>query len=76
MHLFDASLFKNWALSPNRMRLQFRIEAFNLFNTANFQAPKVKIFDGNGNTIPSASQLTAPTQTPERQVQLALKLSW
>jgi Carboxypeptidase regulatory-like domain len=72
----DASLFKNWPLRHDRTRLQFRIEAFNLFNKANFQAPKVKIFDGSGAVIPTATQLTAPTQTSERQVQLALKLSW
>jgi hypothetical protein len=72
----DASLLKNWPIAHDRMKLQFRLEAFNLFNRANFQAPKVKIFDGNGNVIPSASQLVAPTQTSERQIQLAAKLSW
>jgi hypothetical protein len=72
----DASLVKNWPIGHERMKLQFRVEAFNLFNRANFQAPKVKIFDGNGNVIPSASQLAAPTQTSERQIQLAAKLSW
>jgi hypothetical protein len=72
----DASLFKNWPLRHDRTRLQFRIEAFNLFNKANFQAPKVKIFDGSGAVISTATQLTPPTQTSERQVQLALKLSW
>lgn len=71
-----ASLLKNWPFSHDRMRLQFRVEAFNLFNTANLQAPKVKIFDGSGNVIPTASQLAAPTQTPERQIQFALKLNW
>jgi hypothetical protein len=72
---FDASLFKNWTVTQ-KTKLQFRIEAFNLFNKPNFQAPKVKIFDGNGNVIANSSQLTAPTQTSERQVQFALKLSW
>jgi hypothetical protein len=73
---YDASLFKNWPLLHGRTTLQMRIEAFNLFNRANFQAPKVKIFDGTGNVIPSAGQLAAPTQTSERQIQLAAKLSW
>jgi hypothetical protein len=72
----DASLFKNWPALHDRTRLQFRVEAFNLFNRANFQAPKVKIFDGNGNVIPNAGQLPAPTQTSERQIQFALKWSW
>ena len=73
---FDASLFKNWPFSHERMKVQCRVEAFNLFNTANFQVPKTKIFDGSGNLIPNAGQLAAPTQTSERQIQLAIKLSW
>jgi hypothetical protein len=73
---FDVSLFKNWALAQDRRLLQFRLEVFNLFNRANFQAPKVKIFDGSGNVIPNAAQLTAPTQTSERQIQFGLKFSW
>ena len=73
---FDAALFKNWQWSRERMRAQFRLEAFNLFNTPNFQAPKTKIFDGSGRVIAAASQLTSPTQTSERQIQLALRLSW
>jgi len=56
--------------------VQFRVEAFNLFNTANFQVPKTKIFDGSGNVIPTAKQLTSPTQTSERQIQFALKVGW
>ena len=72
---FDSSLFKNFRLSEHA-RVQFRAEAFNLFNRANFQAPKVKIFDGSGNLIPNSSQLTSPTQTSERQIQFGLKLNW
>jgi hypothetical protein len=72
----DASLLKNWPLGRDPRRLQFRIEAFNLLNRANFQVPKTKIFDGSGNVISTASQLAAPTQTPERQIQLALKVNW
>jgi hypothetical protein len=72
----DFSLFKNWFLFGERVRLQFRAEAFNLFNKANFQAPKVKIFDGAGALIPNASQLTSPTQTSEREIQFGLKLNW
>jgi len=76
LHEFDASLIKNWPFGHDRTRLQFRVEAFNLFNTANLQAPKVKIFDGTGNLIPNAGQLTAPTATSERQVQFGLKVGW
>jgi len=73
---YDFSLFKNWGLWHERMKLQFRAEAFNLFNKPNFQAPKTKIFDGSGSVIPTASQLTSPTQTSEREIQLGLKLNW
>lgn len=76
MHEFDAALFKNWPWAGEHRTVQLRVEAFNLFNTANFQAPKVKIFDGSGNIIPTATQLTSPTQTPERQIQFALKVGW
>jgi len=73
---FDFSLMKNWLLFHERIRLQFRAEAFNFLNKANYQAPKTKIFDGSGKPILIASQLTSPTQTSERQIQFGLKLNW
>ena len=73
---FDFSVLKNWQLRREGVRLQFRAEAFNLLNHANFQAPKTKIFDGSGNVISTASQLTSPTQTSERQIQFGLKLNF
>jgi hypothetical protein len=72
----DFSLFKNIPFFGDRARLHFRTEAFNLFNHANFQAPKVKSFDGSGNLIPNSSQPTSPTQISERQIQFGLKLNW
>jgi hypothetical protein len=72
----DFSLLKNWQLWHEGVKLQFRAEAFNLLNRANFQAPKTKIFDGAGNVISTASQLTSPTQTSERQIQFGLKLNF
>ena len=73
---YDFSVFKNWLLWHERVRLQFRAEAFNLFNKANYQAPKVKVFDGSGNVIQNSSILTSPTQTSEREIQFGLKLNW
>ncbi|MGI8743943.1 MAG: TonB-dependent receptor domain-containing protein [Bryobacteraceae bacterium] len=72
----DFSLFKNWLIWHERVKLQFRAEAFNALNKANYQAPKTKIFDGSGNVISTANQLTSPTQTSERQIQFGLKLNW
>ena len=72
---YDFSILKNWSIRE-RFRLQFRAEAFNLLNKANFQAPKTKIFDGSGNVISSGLQLTSPTQTSEREIQFGLKLNW
>ena len=76
LQTFDASLFKNWKLWSEHSVLQFRVEAFNLFNKPNFQAPKTHIFDGNGALISSASILPSPTATSQRELQFALKLSW
>jgi hypothetical protein len=76
LQTFDASLFKNWPLWNERSTLQFRVEAFNLFNKPNFQAPKTHIFDGNGAPISSATVLPSPTATSERELQFALKLTW
>jgi hypothetical protein len=73
---FDYSIFKNWRLWREGTTLQFRAEAFNLLNHANFQAPKTKIFDGSGNVISNAGQLPSPTATSEREIQFGLKLNF
>src|SRR5260370_34598686 len=56
---FDFSVFKNWFLFHERVRLQFRAEAFNALNKANYQEPKVKIFDGGGARISTDRHLTS-----------------
>jgi len=75
----DFSLIKNTPvrmLSEN-LNLQFRSEFFNILNRANFASPtdNLTVFDPNGNPIPSAGLITS-TQTPSREIQLALKLIW
>jgi Carboxypeptidase regulatory-like domain/TonB dependent receptor len=58
--------------------VQFRAEFFNVFNHANFAPPNagnLSPFDGNGAPIGGFGTLTT-TQTPERQIQFALKLIW
>lgn len=75
----DFSLFKN-----NRIRriseafsVQFRAEFFNVFNRANFASPTDNriVFDPTGNPTSGAGLITS-TQTPSRQIQLALKVIW
>ncbi len=62
---FDVSLQKEFGLIRESMRLQFRAEAYNLFNHPNFNIPNRTAFTPNFGTISSA-------QDP-RQMQFALK---
>ncbi len=69
----DIGLIKNMILAE-RLRLQLRVEFFNLFNRANFHIPdeNLFVFDQSGR-IPSAGRITETT-TASRQIQLAVKL--
>jgi outer membrane receptor protein involved in Fe transport len=62
---FDFSLFKEFR-ATERLRLQFRAECFNLFNTAQFDLPNAAIGAGNAGTI------TCIVGTP-RQIQFGVK---
>jgi hypothetical protein len=65
---FDASLFKTFSiLSENRLKAQFRLEGFNVFNTPQFGRVNSTI----GST--STGSITSDAVEP-RQMQLALKL--
>ncbi len=71
---FDLSLFKTIPFSENgSRRLQFRAEAFNVFNTPQFNNPNAQIGNAAVGTITSAG---APLlyQRTSREIQLALKL--
>ena len=72
----DVSLFKNIKITE-AVRLQFRAEAFNIPNRANFAAPLAnnKLFDTKGAPVNFAGQITT-LQTSPRQIQLGLKLLW
>ncbi|HKV40245.1 MAG TPA: TonB-dependent receptor, partial [Blastocatellia bacterium] len=72
---FDFSLFKNNHIKE--FNVQLRGEFFNIFNRANFAPPldNRALFDSSGNTIGNAGLITS-TQTPSREIQLALKLIW
>lgn len=70
---FDASIVKNTPLS-DRLNMQFRGEAFNVINHANFAPPidNQVVFDQDGNPVPGAGQIDQ-TQTPAREIQFGLK---
>jgi hypothetical protein len=72
---FDLSMFKYFYFRENREHLQFRAEAFNVFNTPQFNNPNTQIGNPAAGTITSAG---APLlfQRTSRQIQLALKLYW
>jgi hypothetical protein len=69
----DFSLFKDTALSE-RMGLQFRAEAFNLLNHANYGTPNATVFSGTA--VNSSAGLITSTATFSRQIQLGLKLTF
>jgi hypothetical protein len=71
----DLSLVKDTKLSE-RLDLQFRAEAFNLFNTANFNTPNLIAFTSATAPPSTTAGVITSTTTTSRQLQLALKLIW
>jgi hypothetical protein len=69
----DTSFFKKISINE-QWNLQFRAEAFNVLNHANFAPPNAVVFAGN-NYSSSAGVITR-TATTSRQIQFALKLLW
>ena len=67
----DLSLFKTTAISE-RINLQFRAEAFNLLNHANYGTPNATVFSAR--RVNSSAGLITTTATTSRQIQLGLKL--
>lgn len=69
---FDGGLHKAFSLPVESMKLEFRSEFFNLFNTTNWGAPNSNISNSNFGTITSY----AYPAIPARQIQFALRLSF
>jgi len=69
----DLSILKDTHLREN-LNLQFRAEAFNFLNRANFNTPNAIVFTPSG-VSPTAGVITS-TSTTSRQIQFGLKLLW
>jgi len=67
----DTSLFKSFKVGEKRT-LQFRAEAFNVFNHANFGIPSPVVFSGTD--VATSAGVITTTTTSSRQLQMALKL--
>jgi hypothetical protein len=83
---FDFSMVKNNYIPKisESFNIQFRAEFFNVLNRANFQPPQLaanqgggplEVISSAGQLVPGVGQITA-TQTPGRQIQLALRVVW
>ncbi|OFV95597.1 MAG: hypothetical protein A3H28_00055 [Acidobacteria bacterium RIFCSPLOWO2_02_FULL_61_28] len=77
LFIVNVGLVKNTSLRAIResMNLEFRAEAFNLFNRANFQLPAAAQFLSTGARNPNVGRITA-TATENRQLQFGLKLTF
>ena len=74
----DFSIMRNFRVPLSESgRLQFRAEAFNLANRANFQGPvsNNSLYNASGAPLATAGVITS-TATTSRQIQLALRLLW
>ena len=74
LYNIDLATLKDTALTE-KLKLQFRLEVFNLFNHAQFSQPNNIYFPGEANFSQSNTTLTRPDGTTSaRQMQVALKL--
>lgn len=64
----DVSLFKEFQ-TTEKLKVQFRLEALNAFNTVRFSAPNTSVTSGSFGRV--SAQANAP-----RQLQLGLKVLW
>jgi sugar phosphate permease len=76
----DLALVKTQALTsrPQAPQLDFRVEAFNLLNRANFAVPSGQVFAGTSATeapLPTAGQITR-TVAASRQLQIGVKVKF
>ena len=72
---FDFAMRKQFNLTE-RTNLQFRAEAFNLFNHPNFGNMSTPIFAGSTGAINGSAGRIIDTATTSRQIQFALRLAF
>jgi hypothetical protein len=71
----DFAIIKNTYVKEN-FNVQFRAEAFNIANRANFFPPtQTDVFSATGVVLANEGQITKTTTT-SRQLQFGLKLIW
>ena len=70
----DFSVFKNQNLWGEKLKMQLRVEMFNILNNTNLPAQALNIFDGNGKLNSNIGTPSAPTVNKSRQIQLGLRL--
>ncbi len=77
---FDLAAVKNTKLGrlSDSASLQIRVEAFNLFNRANFASPALTAFAGTANTEPALATFgrIRSTVNSSRQIQVGVRLSF
>jgi hypothetical protein len=72
----DVSLFKNFRLKE-KIKGQFRIEAYNVFNVVPLGQPDSTVDDGTGGQIFNTNNFLFPmSTTPMRQIQFALRFDF
>lgn len=71
----DFSIFKNQDLMGEKLKMQVRIEMFNIFNNTNLAAQTFSdTFNSSGALIGSFGTPRGPTANQSRQIQLGLRL--
>ena len=72
---WDLALRKEIAIR-DQLHAEFRAEAFNLLNHANFNTPNIVVFTVASGPPSAAAGVITSTATTSRQIQLAVKLVW
>ncbi len=70
----DFSVFKNQNLIGEKLKMQLRVEMFNVLNNTNLQATTITMFNGSGVINANFGRPTGFTVNTSRQVQLGLRL--